>query len=518
MKTWKKAVLAVAGVVVVALAVVVTWGLRATPQIRERLVAALNERFESKIELSSLEVAVVPTARVAGTGFKFRHNGRTDVPPLITLDAFEASAGIRGLMRSPIHLQTVTLEGLRILVPRGGLRIGGGPSDDAAHQPHPERPSPILIDRIRSQAARLEIPSRRAGRLPRIFDIHDLVMEDFGNPSGSPFSAGVINPVPRGRVETTGTFGPWHADEPGLTPIRGSYTFSNADMNAIKGLGGTLSSVGTYRGPLQRLEVEGQTETPDFSLDISGNPVPLRTRFAAVVDGTNGDTYLDRVDATIGESAISAKGMVVRTEDVKGRHVALDVEIDRGRIEDLLTLAVKTATPLLTGRVDVATKMVLPAGDADVIDRLQLDGRFRLAQARFTNVDVQQKIATLSLRGQGQEDAVPAGTSVVSNMSGRFVLRGGRIAFSELTFGVKGAVVELAGEYDLHKETIDFKGYLLTDATLADMTSGIKSVFARLAQPLFRRPGGGSKLPIKISGPRSKPAFGLDVRRVFRRS
>jgi hypothetical protein len=50
------------------------------------------------------------------------------------------------------------------------------------------------------------------------------------------------------------------------------------------------------------------------------------------------------------------------------------------------------------------------------------------------------------------------------------------------------------------------------------MTSGFKSMLARLAQPLFRRPGGGSRLPIRISGTRANPAFGLDIRRVFGRS
>lgn len=517
MRRWVKLSLAALAIIVVSLAALATWGVRATPQIRARLIAALNERFDSQVDLSSLDVALLPSARVSGTGFKFRHRGRTDVPPLISLESFEASADILGLRRSPIHLDTVSLHGLQILVPLGRPRVGSSRPDDAGHQPHAERPSPILIDRITSQAARLEIASRRTGRLPRIFEIHDLVMQDFGNPTGSPFSAAVMNPVPRGRVETTGTFGPWHADEPGLTPVRGAYTFSKADMNAIKGLEGTLSSVGTYGGRLDRIDVEGQTETPDFALDISGNPVPLNTRFTAVVDGTNGDTFLNRVDATLGKTAISAKGAVVRTKDVKGRHVTLDVEIDGGRIEDLLALAVKAKAPLLTGRVDVATKMLLPAGEVDVIDRLELNGSFRLAQARFANVDVQKKIATLSLRGRGQEDAVPAGHSVVSNMGGRFILRNARITFSELTFGVPGAVVELAGSYNLHDESLDFKGYLLTDASLADMTSGIKSLLARLAQPFFRRPGGGSKLPIKISGPRSKPAFGLDVRRVFRK-
>jgi hypothetical protein len=64
---------------------------------------------------------------------------------------------------------------------------------------------------------------------------------------------------------------------------------------------------------------------------------------------------------------------------------------------------------------------------------------------------------------------------------------------------------------------MDFTGELLTDATLSDMTSGFKSLLARVAQPFFRRAGGGSRLPIRISGTRGKPEFGLDVRRVFRR-
>ena len=147
-----------------------------------------------------------------------------------------------------------------------------------------------------------------------------------------------------------------------------------------------------------------------------------------------------------------------------------------------------------------------------------MDGRFNLAQARFTNVDIQKKITMLSQKGRGQEDGDGTGESVVSNLRGRFTLRDARLKFAELAFGVPGAVVELSGAYDLRRETMDFAGYLLTDASLSDMTSGWKSVVARLAQPLFRRQGGGSKLPIRISGTRAEPSFKLDVRRVFSKS
>jgi hypothetical protein len=378
-------------------------------------------------------------------------------------------------------------------------------------------PSPLLIDRIESKHARLEIPSKRVGRLPRVFDIEALVMDGFGAVDGGRFHGALINPVPRGRIETSGSFGPWNTNEPDDTPIQGEYAFKNADLDTIKGLGGILSSVGTYSGVLERVEVEGQTETPDFRIDVGGQPVPLRTKFKAIVDGTSGDTWLDSVEAVLGQSTIVAKGAVVRTEDVKGRRINLDVRLDRARLEDLLRLAVKAKQSPITGRVDLVTKFLLPAGPSSVVDRLQLDGRFALAQARFTNIDVQKKITQLSQRGRGNEEGDGAGESVVSDLKGRFTLRNAQLSFPELMFSVPGAMVELAGTYDLRGETIDFSGNLLTEASLSDMTKGFKSLLARVAQPFFKRPGGGSKVPIRISGSRSNPSFRLDVRRVFRR-
>ena len=104
---------------------------------------------------------------------------------------------------------------------------------------------------------------------------------------------------------------------------------------------------------------------------------------------------------------------------------------------------------------------------------------------------------------------------MVSNLSGKFTLRNATLSFTDLTFSVPGAVVALAGTFDLKKEAIDFGGHLLLDASLAETTTGMKAVLARIAQPFFRRPGGGSKLPIRISGPFAKPEFGLDVKRAL---
>ena len=493
----------------------VVWDLR-PDRIENRIVAALIARFDSHVTVGSADISVFPALAASGTDLTFRYQGRTDVPPLVTIPSFAASAPISGLLGNRLRLASVRLEGLQIFMPPDRLKA----TDEGNGQPRLKGKIPDLyIDEIVSRAARLEIASKKPDRLPRVFEIHDLVMNDFSATGASKFQAGVTNPIPRGRVETNGTFGPWQGDEPRLTPINGQYTFKDANLDDIKGIGGILSSVGSYRGTLERIEVEGQTETPQFSIDIGGQPVPLSTKFKAVVDGTNGDTWLEHVDALLGQSPIKASGAIVRTEDVKGRRVTLDVQLQQARIEDIMRLAVNSNKPPLTGRVDLKTAFLLPEGSGDVIDRLLLNGRFSLAEARFANVDVQKRLTALSLKARGKEEGDPEteGASIVSRLRGTFALRHAVLEFEELTFAVPGATVQLEGTYTLHDEQLDFHGDLMVDASLADMTSGFKSLLARVVQPLFRRKGGGTQLPIKITGPRSKPEFGLDVGRVFRR-
>ena len=529
---WRRITWVALIIVTTAVAAFLLWFSQSTGWVRDRVVTALNERFAGQVELESLQLDLLPRPRASGTGLVFRHNGRTDVPPLVTIGDFDGSAGIADLLGRPVRLRDVNVNSIDIYIPRRPRPQEPQPEESSIDElqakrdplppvaPRPAREftaSPIVIDRVVARSARLEIPSVRPGRLPRIFEIHDLVMDDVGGREPWRFQAGITNPIPRGRVETSGTFGPWDEQEPDLTPLSGQYTFSDANLDSIKGIGGILSSVGTFSGVLQRIDVAGQSEIPDFSIDIAGQPVPLTTTFKAVVDGTNGDTWLERVEARVIDSTILASGAVVRTENVRGRGVVLDVQVKAGRIEDLMRLAVKADPSPLMGRVDVETSFLLPTGAQDVVDRLRLDGRFSLAEARFTNLDVQKRINELSERGRADDNALKEGESVVSNLRGRFVLRDALLRLSELQFSVPGATVRLAGSYDLHREAIDFRGDLLLEAGLAEMTTGYKSLLARLVQPFFRGPNGGTRLPILITGTRAHPSFRLDVRRVLGR-
>src|SRR6185437_4452710 len=97
----------------------------------------------------------------------------------------------------------------------------------------------------------------------------------------------------------------------------------------IRGIGGMLSSVGGFKGQLNRIEVEGTTETPDFSIDTANHPMPLHTKYQAVVDGTSGDTYLHQVEAKLGESEFSSHGELVIVKG-KGHIIDLDADVPDG--------------------------------------------------------------------------------------------------------------------------------------------------------------------------------------------
>jgi hypothetical protein len=325
------------------------------------------------------------------------------------------------------------------------------------------------------------------------------------------FEAAITNPLPKGLVQTKGQFGPWHREDPGATPLAGDYTFDDVDLATIKGIAGRLTSKGKFGGSLERIEVTGETDTPDFRLNVSGNPVPLQTKFQAVVDGTDGDTYLNDIAATLAQTAMSVKGAVVGQEGVKGRTVKVHVRIEKGRIEDLLRLAMKGEQPVMTGAVALHNDMNLPPGPADVIDRLELSGEFEMASARFTNPEVQKRLADMSARARGNK---PDGAEpVTSNFKGTFTLRDGVLRLPSLAFAMPGAAVQLAGAYGLKSESLEFDGTLRMQATISEAagTGGVKGALLKVVDPIFRKDGAGAVVPIRVRGTRSEPKFGLDV-------
>ncbi len=418
-------------------------------------------------------------------------------------------------MRRPRHVAEVRLSGTRVEIPPAeddaGAGAGAPESGTDGGTGADERLKQLVIDRFEAPDTVLTIIPKKPGKPPKVFTIHHLVMESVGRGQTIPYIAVLTNPIPKGQIEASGTFGPWNVPRPARTSVRGTYTFANADLNTIDGLAGILSSEGTFEGPLNRIRVQGQTATPQFQVDAGGAPVPLTTSFTAVVDGSDGDTILERVDARFLDTGLTATGAVIGLEGVPGRRIEVDVTDLRGRVEDVLKLAIDARQPLLRGGVQMKAHLVIPPRKAKVLDKLDLRGAFGLSQAKFTDPTVQKKIVELSRHGQGKQADDSMG-QVMSSLRGSFAFTRAVASFSRLRFGVPGAVVDLKGTYSVRSENIDFHGHLIMDAPLSKAAGGgLKSFFLKAVDPFFRKNGAGTVLPIKIVGNRRDPKFGLEL-------
>jgi hypothetical protein len=370
----------------------------------------------------------------------------------------------------------------------------------------------ILVDDLVVDDSRLVIGTDKPDKDPKLFELKHIVLHDVGSKSASPYDATLTNAVPTGDIHATGTFGPWDIESPGESTVTGKYTFQHADLNPIKGIGGILHSVGDFKGRLDRIEVEGTADVPDFSLDTANHPVPLYTRFSAIVDGTTGDTYLQPVDAKLGASEFSCSGAVVNHKGI-GHTIDLDVDVPAGRIQDFLQLAVKTQPVVMTGVLAMKTKLHIRPGKESVTQKMAMKGEFSLKRMHFTNPDLQDKVDMLSLRAQGDpKDAKPGAEDVISHMTGKFQMADGKLNLQDLDFAMPGATVRLAGVYTLDGKKFDFTGKVRTDAKLSQMVaSRWKSWMLKVADPFFHKHGAGAEIPIKVTGTNTAPKFGLDI-------
>jgi hypothetical protein len=562
-----------AGAVVVVLAALgVTAAIalrRAEPFLRAEIVAALSRHFHARVELDSFHVSLVKGIEAEGKGLRIwppaKHSADQDqsaeapandsaveIPagegdPLIQLDEFHFHAALHYKPGQAVRIRTVELKGLTIHVPpkvkpenaahghkdssgagAGATEDASGPAAQGAASPAGQQKSTgkwlsFVVDSIECTGTELVLETNKPGKLPLTFEIAQLELTGVSASGPMKFDADLTNPRPLGQIHSTGSFGPWVKDDPGESAVSGDYTFSHADLATFKGIAGILESTGHYEGTLRNLTVDGVTDTPDFRLTMFGTALPLHTKFHARVDGTNGDTWLEPVEATLGHSHFTAEGPIVRVAatgaDGKlretGRDIALKVNVDKARIEDFLALASppERTAAVLTGDVTVKALLHIPPGKEPVPKRMGLDGEFRLNQVQFSSADIQGKIRQLSLRGQGHPGDVKktSADAIESEMNGKFKLEGGVITLPQLEYSVPGAEIDLAGSYALEGGALKFGGTAKMQATVSAMVGGWKGLLLKPADRFFKKDGAGTEVPIQIGGTREKPEFQVDV-------
>jgi len=575
---------------VVAFLAVLAWvAHNAEPILRQRVIANLEQRFQSHVELDELHISVFKGLQVSGAGLRIDQprgeepaavvaesdksapaqetgdtfNARINAAPLISVRSFSFRAGIRQLMEPAMRIDSVRVDGLRLRIPpkehqpEESVEEAGAPKKKHNLMARLHIPSKapdaaasqwkIVVDKIVCNDVILTIATDKPGKQPLIFPIRDITFHNVGRGEAMPFEAHLINAKPIGEIASSGHFGPWVAEDPRQSHIDGKYSFTDADLGPIKGVAGILSSSGDYSGMLGRIDVTGSTDTPDFSLDSAQHKMPLHTDFNAKVDGTTGDTILNSVRATLRHTVLEVQGSVIRAnvatdltraqtvvtrpkdetneslaqaareQEAMGHIIRIAVQSNHARIEDLLTLGVRTMPPLMDGAMTLRAHLTIPPGKVSVAQKMQVEGTFAIRDASFSNPQWQETMNKLSARASGDAEKAKRGDveDVHPSMGGNFSLASAVLDISKLHFEMPGAAIGIAGKYSLDGNTFDFAGTASTTATASQMLTGWKSLLAKPFDKLLEKNGAGVQVPITISGTRSAPKFGVDRGKLF---
>ena len=519
MRTSLRYGLAVLFLIIVLVGLGVSFYVRSLgPRTRDRVIRALQDRFDADINVKSYHLAFFPHPTLVVEGLSIQHKNWSIDAPLMYMRRLTATSGYLTLIGGANKVDAVRLEGLTIHVPATANGLRQPPGDQAnvasAEPGHDTTRLKFLIATIVADDSQLEIEPKVQGKHPIRLQIKKLTLRSVQGGQPMAFKTTIKNAKPPGLIDSTGEFGPWQRDAPRTTPISGNYTFQNADLSIFKGIAGTLSSDGSFHGVLQHIEVDGTTDTPKFALKRRGEPVHLIANFHSIVNGTDGDTILDGVEAHFLHSAFMCKGSIVHNPGANGKTVSLDAVTNHGRIEDILLLLISNKPPLLTGAVNFQSKIVIPPGHEEVIDKLKVAGQFDIVSAEFTNSKLQENLKTLSDRAQGitkNQEGSSRSQMVGSNFKGKFRLSDGVASLSQLSFNIPGAQITLTGTYGLRSEAINMEGALRMHATLSETQSGIKHWLLKPLDPFFEKDGAGLLLPLRITGSRDHPVFGTQI-------
>lgn len=524
-----------AGVVILGL-FVAGWILsrRFEPIVREQTIGYLSRRFDADVTLSGFKVAMgwrdpirvlmnkgrgaIIKARIEGLSLRPRSLPYKD--PIFAIDKLEFRFDLSTFWDRPVIIDEINLDTFTINVPPKEDRAHVVPKEEPGksqappEQQQPAQPSEkkpaVLVKLITAKTAILRMLPKDPNKVPLKFDIYNLRLTDAGPGVPMKFTVYMKNAKPPGIINAEGSFGPWSSKSPAETPLNGTYSFDNADLGVFKGIAGKLNSTGRFEGTLQYLDVKGEARVPDFRLTHANNAVPLATTFSAIVDGTNGNTFLDPVEATLGNTVFTVTGSIARWHEDKGKTITLKAKFIRGRIEDCLRLAMPGESTVLRGAIELDTDIEIPPKKVPVLEKLELKGRFRMKDALFTSPELRKHIDDYSRRSQGKpfDDEI---RNVRCNIAGTFHFGGGRFRATALSASLPGIQASLPGVYYFRSERLDFHGDIKLDAKLSQM---MKTSWKRWAlkpvDPFFAKKGAGTYVKVKVVGTRSKPEFGRE--------
>lgn len=446
------------------------------PFSRANVTKLIHSQTSGSVQFASFRNIYFPRPGFIAQGVVIRLPG-VQGPPLISIRQATVAATYAGLLGTPQAIELIRADGLELHIPKSapGSKFQSGLDNK------------MILEHVIADNAVLDIDGAH-------FDLHHVALTHVTGNRPLSFEASLSIPEPPGDVTAQGLFGPWSAQH---TRVSGKYHFRHADLGVFQGLGGLLSSDGSFSGELSSINVSGAIDIPDFDANNTPHRLPLEASFRARVDATNGDVFLDSVGARFRDSLVSTNGSVKSDQGA-----VLSMDIPSGRIDDFLYMLLDANRPGMFGAFTAKLNIRLPPGDAPFVRKLELSGDFGIAAAAFGSAKTQQGVDKLSQRARGEKETEDP-SRVLSNLRGHVDVHGGVARLSNISFTVPGAMVRLTGTYDLPREYVHLTGTLRMDANISQATHGVLSFLLKPFTGLFhgKHHSAGTVLPIRIAGP-----------------
>ncbi len=482
------------------------------PFKEQALIDVLQERSVRSVTIAHFYRTYFPPGCVA-EGVQFLHRKHKNKPPLIVIQKLTLQSNYAQIFTFQRKLSSARATGMHVTVPP---RSPDGAPNPVMPLTHSQTGSKMKIGTVMADGAILDFLSSDQGKPPYRITIDKLSIDGLGNDTALSYNAVLMNAKPPGQIRSNGQFGPWNADDPARTPVKGNYTFANAKLGVFEGISGTLFSKGSFQGTLDHIETVGAVNVSQFHVTGSGHTRQLTAQFHAAVDATNGNTSLEYVTAHFDNTTVIAKGTVSGASGEKGKTITVDIASTSGRIEDLLDLFIEAKRAPMTGSINFQAHVEVPPEAEQFVQKVKLQGAFGVGGGKFTSAETQGSIDKLSASAKKtdkvkrQEDP----ETVLDNLTAKVVLRGGTASLSNLAFSVPGADARLDGTYNLIDYRVDLHGTLITTGNVSDGTSGFKSLLVKAITPLFKKKAKAKIVPFKITGTYGHTSVALDVGKI----
>jgi hypothetical protein len=451
---------------------------------RDRIIEGLQGGTKCDVSVSSFRRLLFPRPGAELTGVRFSRGA-----PLAETARLRIESSWLYLLTFQKRLVSVDADALRLTLP----------DSVPPPRPHKANSKKTLVENLTAHGAVLSI-------LGGEFKVSWLHLTDVNGDGPTGIHTTMEPPHPKkATLEVQGEAGPFRQPKAQIA-TKGTFRLTGVQLAEYDGLAGTLDGEGYFEGPLVAVRVTGEAFASQFEVNHSGHPLDLRADYDALVNGETGQVKLQQVNSSFLRTNLAARGTVDR------KLTALDFDSQSARIEDLLTMFTRSDTPALRAPIQLRAHVELPSGQEPFLERLYLDGNFRMTDAVWSRTRMQTHVNALSARARGNSDQAESGEGehVFSDLSASVTLRNGTATLKDVTFRIPGAVATGGGAYGLQSKRVNLQGVVRMESNASEATSGWKSALLKPLNFIFRKKDQGKRgatLPVSIVGSYPRPQF-----------